>query len=1207
MLNLAWKAACCLLSSRIGAPWRRVKSRNSRDHRAQRLRFERLEARRVLAADQIGLDELTATIVIQGSPINDTAVITVAADGALHVQLATADGSYTSVFPRSAAKAVKFFGGDGNDTFQNFSSLTSEAFGDAGADTFIGGSNTDRLIGGAGDDTLNGGEGFDFIDGGDGNDWLSGWKGNDTLMAGPGDDFVVGGSGNDVLHGDDGKDELQGERGNDRLTGGAGDDLLVGSIGNDRLFGGAGNDHLSGEDGDDELVGNEGDDWLSGWNGDDTIFGGAGRDELIGGEGDDHLHGEEDDDELFGENGNDWLWGGPGNDLVYGHSGNNYFMGGTGDDSLTGSTGHDLMDGGAGRDTLVGSDGDDILIGGSGQDDLRGENGVDLLLGGSTIYEGHGQSYAALLNAWLSSGEYTTRIERMESAVFSARLESGETVVDDGVVDALFGGSWQDWFLLTGSMPTYVPEGVEDGHASHGGVDSHHQPSEIVKVLPELEGYELIESLDKLGDRQTDETIHSLVPHADNTTLQREHLSLFQLVRYDQVTHYAVRSGGWAEASTWANNTVPTHQSRVLIPHGVEVKVNRIVGSRIDTIRVDGTLSFDTTRNTELRVDTLVVSSSGTFQMGTAEEPIAAGVRARLLFTSEGAIDRQWDPFGISRGLISHGQVSIFGEQVSSYAALAGPVPQGAQTLQLKSAPVGWKVGDRVIVAATSAGTEQNEARTIFSVSGNSVVLNQPLSFAHASPAPGLDVHVANLTRNAVLESESAINARRGHVMFMHNREVDILYAGFYGLGRTDKLKVLDDAVVGTDWKLQTGTGTNPRGRYAVHFHRNGLTNNGSSAIIARSAVVDSPGWGFVNHSSSVDMVQNVAFNVSGAAFATEVGDEIGGFYQNLAIGTTGSGEGISSREVGFQDFGHGGDGFWFQGAGVSVVGNISAGNQGHAFAFYTRGLYEGGPQARFPSANLVSPSIANGAPSISVGLVPMRAFKGNVGYASAIGLMVRYHLEDSTHGVRSQFESSIFWNNHVGVALHYAQNSVLRNLMVISSQNPRPAVGIEQNLLTGNIEYDHLTVIGYATGIDMPRWGVNVVRGGTFFNNSDITIPSAALRQRTILLTDFTSEPKISMWEDLRQISGGTAEFFFVPDWVMLNYGAISYQRLYFSGQHPGFVPFPTPRADVPAKYIGLSNQQLMNHFGLAIGDALMPGNTFTAPFITGGRVAPN
>src|SRR5262249_41205996 len=146
---------------------------------------------------------------------------------------------------------------------------------------------------------------------------------------------------------------------------------------------------------------------------------------------------------------------------------------------------------------------------------------------------------------------------------------------------------------------------------------------------------------------------------------------------------------------------------------------------------------------------------------------------------------------------------------------------------------------------------------------------------------------------------------RLGHVMFMHNDDVHIGYAGFYRLCRTDKSKPINDPVVQSDWTLKPGTGTNPRARYAVHFHRTGTLNDGDPATVIGSAVVDSPGWGFVNHSSYVDMTDNVAFNVDGASFVTEVGDEIGGFYDNLAIGTTGTGEAeaIDARE-GIQDFG---------------------------------------------------------------------------------------------------------------------------------------------------------------------------------------------------------------------------------------------------------------------------------------------------------------
>jgi hypothetical protein len=805
----------------------------------------------------------------------------------------------------------------------------------------------------------------------------------------------------------------------------------------------------------------------------------------------------------------------------------------------------------------------------------------------------------ALLAAWTAPVPYATRIENITSDAFAARLESGETVFDDGVPDAVFGGGWQDWFVLTGSMPVYLPEFVEPDHAHQ-----HHQPSNVVDELPAIEGFDLIDSLDKLNDRQTSESIHSLVPHADNPTLQREHLSLFELVRYDEVTHFAVRSGDWSNPSTWLKNKLPGNGARVLIPMDVEVNVDGLFTAKIETIRVDGTLNFDSTRNTELRVDTVVVSGAGTFQMGTAENPIAPHVRARLLFTNTGAIDRKWDPFAISRGLISHGNVSVHGAEVSSIAALAGPVAAGTQALVLASAPVGWKAGDSIAIAST-VGAAQNDVRQILAIDGNTLLVDQPLSFAHEAPAENLEVHVAHLTRNAVFESESPITARRGHVMFMHDRDVEIEYAGFYKLGRTDKLQVVNDSVVNSDWKLQSGTGTNQRARYPVHFHRNGLTKDGNPSVVKGSAVVDSPGWGFVNHSSYVDMIENVAYDVRGAAFATEVGDEIGGFYGNMALGTTGSGEADNSRETPFQDFGHQGDGFWFQGAGVSVVGNISAGNQGHAFAYYTRGLIEPHGRGRFLSVNLDDPSIANGEPTIDVGQVPVTNFRDNIGYSSFMGLLIRYHLQESPHAQRSRFENSTFWNNQVGVGLHYTQNLILRDLEVIRIPDGQHTYGIESDIQEANVLYDNVTVIGYHTGIEMPRWGQNEVRGGTFNNTyHDILIPTALWRDRSVLVTGLTGTPRVTLLDDVRQIPDNNNFLFFEDDQVILDFGPLESQRVYYWRQQANIVPFPEARPDIPPQYVGLTNQQLWDQFGKALSGAIAPTPFYTLPYISGALI---
>jgi hypothetical protein len=583
--------------------------------------------------------------------------------------------------------------------------------------------------------------------------------------------------------------------------------------------------------------------------------------------------------------------------------------------------------------------------------------------------------------------------------------------------------------------------------------------------------------------------------------------------------------------------------------------------------------------------------------MGTTAAPIAQGVTARLLITDSGAINRVWDPFGISRGLIAHGSVSIYGAQVDSYSALAAAVSAGTQVLTLKTAPVGWQLGDSIVVAASGAST-QNESRRIVAIAANVVLLDAPLTYSHMAASGDLEVHVANLTRNAVIESENAMNDRRGHVMFMHNRDVNIGYAGFYRLGRTDKLQPINDSVVQSDWTLKPGSGTNQRARYAVHFHRNGLENDGQPSAIFGSAVVDSPGWGYVNHSSNVNMSQNVAFDIHGAAFATEVGDEIGSFVGNLAIGSTGTTEAVDARE-GIQDFGFQGDGFWFQGAGVAVANNIAAGNQGSAFIYYTRGLIEG-VQKQFLASNLTDLSIAQGASSIPVGLVPVRLFTDNVGYASHVGLTVRYHLENATHGVDSVFQNSKFWNNDVGITLPYGQHIVLQNDKVVSNVSTFHSIGISGNTVTSNVAYNNLTVSGYTVGIRLPSRGLTEVSGGSFNNIYDLEL-FPAITDRVVLLTGALANPKIASWGDVHPIPGGSAILYFSYDLVILNFGQFVNQRLYNLQQLADAIPFPVSRPDVPVQYVGLTNSQLWDRFGVAVGGAMVPSNAFSVPSIAG------
>src|SRR5262249_38200582 len=143
--------------------------------------------------------------------------------------------------------------------------------------------------------------------------------------------------------------------------------------------------------------------------------------------------------------------------------------------------------------------------------------------------------------------------------------------------------------------------------------------------------------------------------------------------------------------------------------------------------------------------------------------------------------------------------------------------------------------------------------------------------------------------------------------------------------------------------KLIAETGANPRGRYGVHFHRIGAVNTTDPVPVRGCVLVGTPGWGFVNHSSYVHFDNNVSFDTAGSGFVTEVGDEIGAFCKNLAIRSSGSGHDSSGR-TDIQDFGHEGSGFWFQGAGLIVEGNIASGHRSAGFFYFTSGLIDVGP-----------------------------------------------------------------------------------------------------------------------------------------------------------------------------------------------------------------------------------------------------------------------
>lgn len=312
-------------------------------------------------------------------------------------------------------------------------------WGNAGADTLLGGASFNSLHGEAGDDRVVGGNAFA------GQSLAFGVTG-DSLTGGLGADTLFGLSGNDTLRGDEGDDSLSGGGDADSLDGGAGLDRLAGGDANDTMLGGTSADTLLGEAGNDLLRGEEGRDLLEGGLGNDVIHGNDDRDTLSGGDGNDLLYGELSTSVLIGA---DSLSGDAGADTMYGYGGNDSLRGGDGNDRLYGGAGNDFIEGGAGRDTMVGGGGADLFVFRStthsttSQSDLilgfRAAQGdkIDLSLIDASRLVGGNQAFTFIGNAAFTAGvagQARTGADSLEGAVRLLLDTNGDQIADAAII-----------------------------------------------------------------------------------------------------------------------------------------------------------------------------------------------------------------------------------------------------------------------------------------------------------------------------------------------------------------------------------------------------------------------------------------------------------------------------------------------------------------------------------------------------------------------------------------------------------------------------------------------------------------------------------------------------------------------------------------------------------------------------------------------------
>lgn len=581
--------------------------------------------------------------------------------------------------------------------------------------------------------------------------------------------------------------------------------------------------------------------------------------------------------------------------------------------------------------------------------------------------------------------------------------------------------------------------------------------------------------------------------------MMAEHAAVMNLVKVSAATHVAVSNGSWFDPNTWANGQVPGDGAKVVIPQGITVDYDGQSKASIFTVRVDGELDFATDKDTFMEVDTFVVTTTGTLRMGTEANPVDPNVHAVISFADNGPIDVAWDPMLFSRGLISHGAVDIHGAEKETFLKVAVDPMRGDTTLTLEASPTGWQVGDKLVLTGThlvsTKGTAkdapitaqtQDEELVITSINGNVVTLDRPLTYDHEGARADLKAYVANYSRNIAFETENADNLpnyQRGHVMLGMSDDIVVKFAEFTDLGRTDKSVRSFD--VGS---LQsTASDTNVRARYPLHLHHTGVDDPSNPAILEGNAVWGSPGWGVVQHDANAILSDNAAYDVFGAAFVAEAGNETGRWDHNISIKSLGVNHITKDgSDVNAFDLGRTGTGFWFQGRLVEAVDNVAAGvPSGAGFTYFHRGV-DPNNLLTDPSTTNLSDSlnyldkVRSNTPNISI-------FLNNESIATETGLEIIKANPRQSHDLRSVLDNFLAWEVKTGVHLEYTGHYTLRNLDVVASDSAgiatKYSVGLDLSNNVFDVVVNNANIDGFYTGVRQAKHGVT---GLSFMNTLD-------------------------------------------------------------------------------------------------------------------------
>jgi len=447
-------------------------------------------------------------------------------------------------------------------------------------------------------------------------------------------------------------------------------------------------------------------------------------------------------------------------------------------------------------------------------------------------------------------------------------------------------------------------------------------------------------------------------------------LSGHAVLKAQQASASAVKGGRWSDSGTWADKKVPAEGAMVTIDKGMDVVLD-VSPPPLHGLNLNGKLSFADNKDLELTTEWIMLH--GTLEIGTEAKP---HTRNATITLTNNVLDENIMEMGDRGIMLMGGTLSLHGNRKDSWTNLTKTAAAGSSTIEVSN--VGdWKKGDSIVVASTDYDPHQAERRTISSISGKVITLDQKLEYMHYGQVTfGVDerAEVGMLSRNIHLQAsaDAEKSFSGGHVMAMAGSTMQVSGVEFFRMGQHENLA-----------------------RYPIHWH---LVGDTQKQYIENSAIHDTYSRCVTVHgTNNVRVENNVAYNNVGHCYFLEDGVEHGNQYvhnlgiltrchttracnsTNAVVGVYGGVQGQNGQNATDQLIPSDNTAatFWITNPDNTYRGNVSAGSEATGFWL----AFPEHPTGKFEGTEIAAKTWPR--------RTPFREFSGNVAHSNIEGLML--------------------------------------------------------------------------------------------------------------------------------------------------------------------------------------------------------------------------